>query len=494
MSFITRLLGVDKRIDEMFRERGIGDNAINPILTSESFYARENEVHFKGNTDQIIRFYKENRPRTQKQETYLFWREVGTKGRLPVMHFPLAPMITKAKVTLVFNELPKFETGDEKMNATIDQIIKDNGGIELFRRAAEMRSYSGSVVMVPVMDKEFSDSVIIRCYPKECTEVEKRYDRPVSATVFETFKVKKGQLYLATEYGKGYIANALLDKQGNKVPFDRLEETKGLEERTDYATSSRLFVEVPNNLQGQSDYFGIVDDFSAVDEAYSAISDLIRKGHIKTYIPKAMAVTTKDGQAIPGDYTDNVSMIPMANPTNAPYKIERDVVTMGDNLNALRAAFDSAVLHALQTTGLSPATLGYDAGGANSSGEALSIRERQSMRTRAEAIKVWSNALEQMMRIALYMQTGKEYEGQLSVTFTEYESPTFDQKVESLGKALQYQLIDRMTALQQLYPDKEEEELKDMAMLIEGALPESAEDILDEEEKRQDEEEGDTEE
>src|SRR5574344_1745715 len=136
----------------------------------------------------------------------------------------------------------------------------------------------------------------------------------------------------------------------------------------------------------------------------------------------------------------------MAKPTNAPYNIERHTIPMTENISSLVTAFNETLAHALLTTGLSPATIGISTGGANESSLALNIRERVSMRTRADSIGMWTEALCDLMTITLKWELCSgvasqdsdmpiasnlidlsSFAGQCSVTFPEYESPSFDQ-------------------------------------------------------------------
>jgi len=513
MGFIANWIGrlVDLKLDE----RGFEDQVLDPLSFDQRFRLIENEVQFKADTPELLRFYKTKRPINYKYSTHLFWRDV--KGNIPIQHFPLANMITKAKTELVFHDEPIFSVltkmgkPDKKGQKTLDDCFADDEIINVLRSASDMRSYSGGVAIVPTFDPEQSSHVIWVAYPRErCHPVFKR-GLVDSVFCYDEYSDGEGEdkrdFILATEYGKGYIRYRLYKESKNKKeqeerPLTDCTETADLRD-TYFAESGaqsnrKTFVYVKNGLDGISDYQNLIDDFSALDEAYSALTDLIRKGHIKTYIPKSQALKGSDGETyLSDDFSENVSMIPMVNPTNAPYKVERDLVALNDNESALVAAFDETLNHALLTTGLSPATLGIDSAGANSSALALNIRERVSMRTRAGAIGVWQKALVNLAELTMLFELGGgasengeaysmkigPFAGQVSVQFPEYESPTFDEKVTSLSAALQAHLIDLGSALKELYPDKTDEEIENMRVMIEGGIGNTAEDINKENDK-----------
>lgn len=523
MGWFANLIGrfVDMKLDE----RGFNDQFLDPLSFDERYRLVEHEVQFKAETAELIYFYKTKRPANEHWVTHLFWRDVV--GNLPVQHFPLARIITKAKTNLVFHDSPIFNVltkngkPDKKDQKILDECFSENEIINLLRDSSDMRSYSGGVGIVPVIDYSFSQHIIWRAYPRERCHPNFKYGHIDSLIVYDEYSKSEGskthKFVLATEYGKGYIAYKLFDEENpskpKEVSLKELDETSNLKNvifmENGMPCIKNCFLYVQNNINGESDYQNLIDDFSSLDESYSALTDLIRKGHIKTYIPKSQAVRDpKTGENLTqSDFTDNVSWIPMANPTNAPYKVERDLVALNENEQALVNAFNETLNHALLTTGLSPATIGLDGAGADSSGLALNIRERVSMRTRAEAIGLWQKALTDLVTLTIQLELGNSttenpdpnsptsvadrpstinlgaFTGQVSVQFPEYESPTFDQKVTSLSAALTAGLIDRESALKQLYPDKKDDEIKAMLIAIEGGIPLSQAEIEQSEEK-----------
>ena len=515
MGFFKDWVGnvVEDKIDDMMR--GMVEN---PLWVDENYQQLEYKLQYQGDTQEICKFYKNFRQKSRFIETNLFWEKVN--GNLPIQHFPLARMITKAKTNLVFHDQPAVSfldssgVEDEEKTEFIAEMWKKDSLTTFLRKAGETLSYSGAVALVPVRpaDPESPDDIIWRAYPKEACDVRKVYGRVTSITVYDeisqgkddyllgTFIAKDGMSYKLWRLAKGMKGDKY---KKNEVSLDSLPDTANLKD-VEFNNPKGLptFVYLENNLDGTSDYHGLIDDFAALDEAYSALTDLIRKGHIKTYIPKSSLIRDAGGNSyVPNDFTENTAPIPMSNPTNAPYKIERDQITLGDGVTALQSAFAFYMERAIESAGLSPATLGIDSAGANSSAEALNIRERVSMRTRAECVTVWSDAIRKMIEATLAIRYSTSSEGGLafpeldgsaSVSFPEYESPTFDQKVTSLSTALNSKLIDLKTALKQLYPDKSDDEIGNMYLSIMGALPETEEDIeakQAEEDKRDEEDE-----
>jgi len=515
MGLITNF--VNKLIDlKLKSEANSMPDVLNQLEPDEAFRALENWVQYHSDTSELIYFYKTNFPKKNVYyDQHLFWRDVV--GNIPIQHFPLAQIITQTMVDLVFHDEPKFNVlnqrgkVDKKTQQIVDDVFNENEIFNLLKEAATKKSYSGVVCLVPIIDETFSDKVIWKSYPKEQCHCNRKYGRVEEAVVYDEYwqteGSKKIRYVLETTYGQKSITYHLYDYRNESKPIEvelvKLYETSNLsnmEISKQDGSSYPLFVWLDNNLDGTSDYKNLYDDFAALDEIYSAITDLVRKGHIKNYVPASMVKkrTQDDITLMPDDFSENVVKIPMANPTNAPYKIERDTILLQDNISSLSAVFNDTRLHALLAVGLSPATVGVNDGGANQSSLALNIRERASMRTRARSMKQWSNALEKMVKITIALSTATsiksegeatpskllipDFKGQVSIDFPEYESPSFDQKVVSLRAALDANLIDRETALKQLYPDKDDNEIQIMLIAITSNLPlEEAAKVLEDE-------------
>ena len=489
---------VDKRVANFFDNMDLKQKVTGTIYNDELYELQENRIWYKANKDTLLRFYKTTRRNNQLYPIQDFYRL--TPGNIPIQHYPLADMITKTMVNLVFSEKPviTFETGiqkrDKELNKILDEIYDDNNLSSLVQCAAELESYSGAVAFKPVLDPDFSDYPIIMAYPKEDFEVIKRYNR-VQAIIFKDYyKKDKKEYVLYTECGIGYIKYQLYEMEKNKqegknvVPLSTLPETKGLKPlkfRTSDGKPLRQLLAVykENKTNATSDYSGIIDDFQALDEIYTNMVNYIRKSKVKVYMPENMCQKNAKGETIvPYDYDSDYTILYDNNPEGTPQEAKRDVIDIQNTIGGYTNAFNEVLKHAVLNTGLSLSSIGYDISGANASGEALAIREKVSMRTRSEKIHRWDEALQQLSRLVVALQTynvaGDEivienmFDYNVLVSFAEYEAPTFESVVESLVMAKDGGLIDLETALHRLWDDEySEEEIQIMKVNIENQIP-----------------------
>lgn len=485
---------VDKRVANFFDNIDLKTKITGKIYNDDLYELQENRIWYKANKDTLLRFYKTTRRVNQLYPIQDFYRL--TPGNIPIQHYPLADMITKTMVNLVFSEKPTiaFETGnqqrDEELNKILEEIYDDNNISSLIQNAAELESYSGAVAFKPVLDPDFSDYPIIMAYPKEDFEVIKKYNRIQGIIFKDYYKKDKKEYVLYTECGIGYITYKLYEMEKNsqegkdEVPLSTLPETKGLKPlkfRTSDGKPLRQLLAVykENKTNATSDYSGIIDDFQALDEIYTNMVNYIRKSKVKVYMPENMCKKNEKGETIvPFDYDSDYTILYDNNPEGTSQEAKRDVIDIQNTIVGYREAFNEVLKHAVLNTGLSLSSIGYDISGANASGEALAIREKVSMRTRSEKIRRWDEALQSLTRLVVALQSytvvgdaihiENMFDYNVLVSFAEYEEPTMDAIVEVLANTLEAGLIDRETALHRLWDDEySNEEIEIMLKNIE---------------------------
>lgn len=219
----------------------------------------------------------------------------------------------------------------------------------------------------------------------------------------------------------------------------------------------------------------------------------VRRSGIKLYLPERAGL--KDpitGETLWRfqDYATSATFIPTSNPNWQETDIKRDVVELQAPLKAYIDTMNSLILRVLQTTGLSPASVGFDNDGANASGVAISIRERTSIRTREEKLRLWSEGLSKLSSILLLLASAA-YKGEkitidnlnkleVIVEFPPYvtDIDVENAKVDLILKKMKGGLMTQEEALREIYPTLPERELQEKLEKIRAdkALTKSEED------------------
>lgn len=279
----------------------------------------------------------------------------------------------------------------------LDEILDANDILVLLQTAAAFQSYSGSVGLKLNYDPTISNEPLITLYPKERTEVHKKYGKIIYIDFIDEYD---GGYKLISRYGLGYI-NYMLFRDDKRVSVDLLNETAGLEDVAFFDKEGNIlpvmFGTIVNNrgTLNDSDYKGLIDTFHALDEAYSALNNYIRKTKPNIFITEDIAPKDANGRALPFNEFDSIiTILDQSFNTDGSSNTKIDRETIKIEVQGYIDTIHKYRMIALETIGLSPATLGIDSAGANQSGEALNIRERASGRLRGEKLANWKEQLD----------------------------------------------------------------------------------------------------
>ena len=174
-------------------------------------------------------------------------------------------------------------------------------------------------------------------------------------------------------------------------------------------------------------------------------------------------------------------------PTLRSY-FERDVPNI--DIQPLYDSLQQMIRNGCSRVGLSPNTVMENLGGANASAEALEIREGVSERTREAKARLWEQFLKAVARISLIcydvqfadvreknganeFKIINDYEEcTFKCVFPPYKPEDWRDRLPSLKEAFEAGLIDRGTALKQLWKDDyTDEETENIKNEIEGIIP-----------------------
>lgn len=501
MGFINNF--INKRINEYINkelETAVDPSAV--IIKDETFDELENRIWYEAKSaSELETFYKTNfKVGSIAADTRLFYRKV--KGKSPRVHVPVSKTITETVVNLVFSESPvltvetKNQKKNKELNKEIQETLVENNSEDLFKQVAAMVSYSGACGVKLTLDSEISDRVIAQAYPKEDIIVERRYGRVVCIK----FKDYFNDGYVLYTVDKPGIRSFELFQNGKPAKLSELEETKNLHEwylvnAKGEAMNSLMSVYV-ENINGKSDYDGCIDLFHLLDEIKSAMTHIQRSLKPKRGIPSSLCeIDRESGKAvIPDDWDREETIIEVQDP-ESQIKSLNEMSFASPDFSSYQELYDRTFKDILNKVSLSESTLGNNDGGSDASSLALNIREKSSLRKRASLILKYDRALRELTRLILVLNNAKLSNNTLIsddfkdydyfVSFSEYNSPSFDQIVESLAKALDAGLISQREAIRELYKgDMSEEEQEEMIAEINKTKAENQKQF---EEKKQEE-------
>ena len=268
-------------------------------------------------------------------------------------------------------------------------------------------------------------------------------------------------------YGKGYVKYKLYDERDNEVPLSAIEETSNLVDVTfngDFIMALPLmfFKSVKFEGRGKSLLDNKSDAFDALDEVISQWIDAIRDGRVQKYIPEDLIPRNPNtGELLkPNSFDNKFIAVGTSLAENANNQI--DMKQADINYLAYVESYANTIDMCLQGI-ISPSTLGIDLKKTDNA-EAQREKEKTTLYTRNKIVDTLTEVIPHLVEIilktndVLNKKTPGEYE--VSITFGEYASPSFDTVVEIVGKAKSYGIMSIEKAIDELYGDTMTDEEK----------------------------------
>jgi len=470
---VMRGIGIDKYLAEYEKQKHRDRGILMSGTEDAQLKQREYKKWYEGEPKELEHFFKSSGSLVNMYNTYPFWRTVDTD--MVRVHDSMPTAISDAFASLLFGDEPEFvvETGSKQRNkrtqTRLDDILAMNNFHSLLQEAAKLQSYSGGVAFKINVDSEFSTIPMFEAYAKEDFEVETKQGNVVYIEFYDYYEDNKYKL--VSRYGPGYI-NYSLYEGNSRVELSRVPELADLEDVAFFDKDENLipmmFAGVfPNKPNFQSDYKGLESSFQALDETYSTMMDYIRRTKPVTFLTEDIVPKDASGRPTKVNRFDSTVVMLDGDP-NGESQLKHEVVDVKvqgylDTMDSIRASILSKI-------SISPGTLGIDVAGANSSGEALNIRERASGRSRKEKLTIWRERLSTFLESALITQelvekseriregvyildSDVEFNGEVNVQFTPFEKENESDKMKRYSEAIEKGTISIDFALAKVYGD-----------------------------------------
>lgn len=471
------------------------------------FRQREYKLWANSNPDKLLYFYKTQHTVTTDGVMYNrqpFWRWVGHQPSVAKFHYPAPESILNYMKSLLFGndiEISIYSNDKGRMaelNELKDEMLSDININHLLQVSSFMETYSGTLAYRFVIDTDISKTPIIIPYPAERIEFTKKYDRAIEI-IFKDYHKVGGKTYTQKSiYGYGYIDYELYNDKGKEVPLEAIEQTKDLKPvvfkgkdgkpikllMCSWKQNRTHSNEFPEELYGGSDFEGIIDSFHIIDETYSTKVNYQRKTRpIVSYSVDALP-RDKSGRAKrPKEWElDGFELDPRQSADDLRKMIFRDVPTV--NMDGYDKAIEQEMKTIFQKIGIAYSSAGLISLPSNVSNEALTTIEKATVVTRDNKIALWKPFLEATLKLLYiyrdlielgaveseegysYTVNVDTYDFDIAVEFPDYHNQSFNEKLEIVSKAYEKGLIDLKTAIEWLYEDLDEEQVKLMVVRI----------------------------
>lgn len=422
--------------------------------------AIKNRIWYRGESEELSQLYKQlDGDRTR------FWSASCTAGmEIRKIHVGLPAMLCDMLASIVVADMNEIDVGSRQ--AEWDAIAKENDFIELIKQSITDTLYIGDGAFKISFDINLSPFPIVEFYPGDKIDIVRDRGR-VKEIVFKTVYNIKGQEYVLLEhYGIGYIRYNLV-KDGREYLLNTVPELAGL---TDVTWADNFIMAVPLMFYNSAKYSGRgksifdakIDNFDALDEAWSQWMDALRKNRTKEYIPENMLPRNPfDGTVLKPNAFDNAYIKTDANmQEGTANKIE--LIQGNIPHESYLATYITALDLCLQGI-MSPSTLGIDVKKLDNA-DAQREKEKATLYTRNNIVNQLQKVLPKLVDIIFksidtYNKVSVD-DLDIDVTFGEYANPSFESQVETVAKAKQGGIMSIEASVDELYGDTKDDDWK----------------------------------
>lgn len=420
----------------------------------------ENAVWYSGIEQDLAYFYIKQAPKfyrkgQQSESMNYFWAKTDTDFRKIHSGFP--QLISEKMVDLLIGngiEIKVEGNKEAELQEELEAMLKDNKfRSELLPKSIETESWSGGMAWKLSYNPDISEYPIIEMWqPENYTRT--MVNGRVTEDIFYYYYDKSNIKYRLSEiYGvddKGAYIDYKLEQLhfGNStdineeprwdiVPLSELEQTADLKRLVFEGYDKRLSMYKANKLPnsefrysnlGESDYAGSYGAFDAVDEIISTWIQEFRDGKLYRYFPQELMISNGNTDyQYPSDFkrkhilTDDS---PSDNMDKGKIQYSQGDVRTEKHIESYKIW----VTQILNNAGLSALTVGITGlESIDASAQSQQEREKVSIRTRNKKIEMWSEFLEEYLKIALeFRLITKDMIRTDDNTYTVSKLPEFD--------------------------------------------------------------------
>lgn len=426
--------------------------------------AIRNRIWYRGDGNELEQMYQQNNEYADRTK---FWASKCSPGMdMRKIHTGLPALMVRILSSIVLADMNDFKFENGIHQDIWENVAKENEFQKLLEKSLKEMLYIGEGAYKIAADTEVSAYPIIEWYPGDRIEYVRSRGR-IKEIVFKTPYIAEHKQYVLHEhYGYGYIKNHLY--QGEKeVEVTNLQATKDV---VDLEFDKPIMLAVPlvtyestkYEGRGGSIFDGKLDNFDALDEAWSQWMDALRTGRSKEYIPDNLIPRNPNtGQLISPNPFDNRFIAIGSNMSEgASDKIELHQPEIPHESYA--ATYCTALDLCLQGI-ISPSTLGIDVKKLDNA-EAQREKEKTTLYTRDAIINALQDTLPKLVSVCINtfkLLRNEQIENvKVDITFGEYANPSFESQVETVSKARTGQIMSIEASVEELYGDTRDDAWK----------------------------------
>lgn len=455
-------------------------NATQIMITETLDYeanAIKNRIWYRGDSDEIQQMYSQINTGV---DAYKFWACRSTPGmEIRKIHTGIPSLIVDTLASIALSDLEIKFADNQVQQELWDEINADNLLLKTLEKSVKEVLYIGDGAFKISFDKDLTDYPIVEFYPGDRIELVTTRGR-IKEVVFKTlYKYEKRNYVLHERYGYGYIKYALY--HGEQLQTTPIPQTKDLvdiafstykeNEKGEMTSKGEYMLAVPIKFydsgkwdnRGQSIFDKKVDNFDAFDESWSQWMDALRAGRSKEYIPESLIPRNPDtGELTKPNHFDN-RYIATGNDMAEDAKNRITLDQPGIPHESYVATYITALDLCLQGL-ISPSTLGIDMKKLDNA-DAQREKEKATLYTRDTIIDALQEDIPCLIKTILMahyeLEKSTQKIAEITAEFGDYANPSFESKVETVGKGKTQGIMSIEASIDELYGDDKDDKWKE---------------------------------
>jgi Phage portal protein, SPP1 Gp6-like len=335
--------------------------------------------------------------------------------RRPMLHAPVARLISRTSAHLLFGQPPHFHAASEGDQARLDFIIEENGLEAELHRAAVLSSSEGAAWGRIIVDPALCDAPIIEFESPRCV-IPLFAGRFVAGATFVAEEADDSEVWRRFEtYEPGAVRTSLYrgtsTSLGSPVGLGAHPLTEGRDGVVYTGFDYPLCVFVPNSIDtdpecGVSDYHGLVQRLLGITEAGTVgLENMRLAGQQRALVDERYL----QGGRLPAK--DHLLVTRADDRTAGEAPTELQMLSYSFDAAALIAFTEHLVDTTLQLAGIAPEVVGRNMDGGAVSGTALRFRMIHSLMERSGKAGYFDRGVKRLLRMAAVIDSRRTTEG-----------------------------------------------------------------------------------
>ena len=420
----------------------------------------KNRITYRGNASEINQFFSQIENTTNR-----FWCTYHDKIRKIHLNYIASTIDTYTNI--ISSDLNSIKIDDEQTQTLFDTISDENKLNKVIEKAVKECLTVGDGAFKISYDTDISVYPIIEFIPADFVDYEYHRGRLKEVVFYTDICENRKRYRLAEIYGYGYIDYRLYDEYGNLLSLDVTEYSSNLQKMT---FDNQIIMAIPFKIfestmypnRGKALFDNKTEEFDALDEVASQWLDSVRKGRVKHYVPESLIPRNPEtGSLIYNGFDFKDDFVKVAGSMEEGKDVIQTIQPSID-YSAYENSFKTFLDMLLQGV-ISPATLGIDLA-KNTSAESQREKEKVTLFTRQKITTELTIVLKQLVQLILDVyniannKARKEYD--ISISFGEYATTSFDSVVDTVSKAHQAGIMSIEQCVEELYGDSLTDEEK----------------------------------